>query len=572
MRQVQLLGPAGLFVDGQPGVSPRGRKTWVLLGRLILDGPATREQLAELLVGTADDPLGALRWLLTDARRLLRGFGTVEGRTLVGCVFEPGVVVDALTLRHGSWIEAAALPNLGRPFLEGVPDDDGSPSLQDWLQSTRWSLQAAAESVLREAGLIYLGANRPQEAQRSFRRLLELDPFDEDGHVLTVRALIAQGAGGAARAHARTAVLAAEQHLGSRAAAVLKDSLTGALQPVPAPARIIAPSRATALAALDAGRAALRAGSVDEAAQSLRSAVADAREITDRRLEARAQLELGAALLDTARGREGEAAETLSGALTLADEAGSTDVAVAARIQLSLRELMRGRYRRAMRWIDEAEAIDPAAGGDVIWARALCLTEMGRTVPALSLFNPLVAESRDDETGLRRLLHRGRCLFVHGDMRGAERDLSAALTLARRLGAVQSLPLPEALLGHLAIERGDHASAEELISHAEALAVRLKDPCWQEVSAAAHMRLAVAQGHPGNAISMGIDVRARCAGLAGGSVWFSAFCLDALCEAALAADDPRFPRWANDLRILSARCDMEYFDAKARHHLRACAA
>ena len=228
---------------------------------------------------------------------------------------------------------------------------------------------------------------------------------------------------------------------------------------------------------------------------------------------------------------------------------------------------MRGRYSRAMRWIDDAAGIGVGDTGDLMWARALCLVETGRTTSALVLFDRLVAEARDDDSGLRRLLHRGRCLFIHNDAEAAEADLRSSIVLARRLGSVQSLPLPEALLGQLAVRRHDLASARDLISHAEALAIRLKDPCWQEVSAAAHMRLAVAEGHPDEAVEIGTEVRGRCAGLAGGSVWFSAFCLDALCESALVAEDPRAGQWIDDLRTLSARCDMSTFLTRAVDHL-----
>lgn len=566
MRHVQLLGPAGMSVDGHPGAIARGRKTWLLISRLLLDGSATRQQLAEFLVAEANDPLGALRWLLTDARRLLHGFAEIQGRTTVTCRLAPDVHVDALTLRHGTWIEAVALPRLGRPFLEGIPDDEGPLALQSWLQATRWSLQAAGESVLREAGLLYLGANRPGEALEHLHRLLEVNPFDEDGHVLAVRAMLAQGAIEAAHDHADKAFHSTAQQLGSEAAAVLRVSLDGALKSTEPKASVVAPSRASVQAALDAGRAAVHAGSVDDASLTLRAAVADSHIVGDFPLEARALLELGAALLDTARGREGEAAETLSSAVAAADACGSLKVAAEARVQLALRELMRGRYRRALRWIDEAEAIGNGGEADFAWARALCLLEMGQTSPALELFDQLVAEARDDETGLRRLLHRGRCLFVRGDTEHAEADLRAAMVLARRLGSVQSLPLAEALLAHLDITRGDLAEARELVSHADALAQRLKDPCWQEVSAAGRMRLAIAEGQACEAVELGAGVRSRSAGLSGGSVWFSAFCLDALCESALAAGDPRCTQWIYDLRVLSARCDMLTFLARAERY------
>src|SRR3982074_328821 len=49
-----------------------GRKTWARLAALILETPAmTRRQLAERLWSEADDPLGAVRWTLSQVRRAL---------------------------------------------------------------------------------------------------------------------------------------------------------------------------------------------------------------------------------------------------------------------------------------------------------------------------------------------------------------------------------------------------------------------------------------------------------------------------------------------------------------------
>ncbi|HXF71012.1 MAG TPA: SARP family transcriptional regulator, partial [Actinomycetota bacterium] len=69
---IHLLGEPKVLADGVPRPPPRGRKVWGLLAYLLLSGrPAPREDLARLLFGEADDPLGALRWNLAELRRLL---------------------------------------------------------------------------------------------------------------------------------------------------------------------------------------------------------------------------------------------------------------------------------------------------------------------------------------------------------------------------------------------------------------------------------------------------------------------------------------------------------------------
>ena len=70
---IRLLGPPALERDGRSAAAPRGRKAWAVLAYLLLAErpPPGRRQLAELLFGDADDPLGALRWTLAELRRAL---------------------------------------------------------------------------------------------------------------------------------------------------------------------------------------------------------------------------------------------------------------------------------------------------------------------------------------------------------------------------------------------------------------------------------------------------------------------------------------------------------------------
>ncbi len=76
-----LLGPPLLIRDGVVYPAPRGRKVWALLAYLALsDRPPTRQQLIDLLFPDADDPAGALRWNLSELRRLLGGPETVRDR------------------------------------------------------------------------------------------------------------------------------------------------------------------------------------------------------------------------------------------------------------------------------------------------------------------------------------------------------------------------------------------------------------------------------------------------------------------------------------------------------------
>ena len=73
-----LLGPPLVRRDGVVYAAPRGKKVWALFAYLALaEQPPTRQLLAEMLFPDAEDPANALRWNLSELRRLLGGPETV---------------------------------------------------------------------------------------------------------------------------------------------------------------------------------------------------------------------------------------------------------------------------------------------------------------------------------------------------------------------------------------------------------------------------------------------------------------------------------------------------------------
>ena len=92
---LNLLGKPTLVREDIVLPGPKGRKAWALLSyRACADGNATRDQLAGLLFDTADDPVRALRWNLTEIRRSLRGAGKIEGGPPKGWTREPHPASD----------------------------------------------------------------------------------------------------------------------------------------------------------------------------------------------------------------------------------------------------------------------------------------------------------------------------------------------------------------------------------------------------------------------------------------------------------------------------------------------
>ncbi|WP_457306657.1 AfsR/SARP family transcriptional regulator, partial [Polaromonas sp. P5_E6] len=195
---IYLLGPPRIERGGSPVPAPRGHKVWGLLAYLVRsDAPVSRKHLAGLLFEDAEDPLAALRWNLSELRRLL---GTAELRgDLLALLLEPATYVDLSVVLSGSWAQALCVPGLDHELLEGM-NFSGSPAFEVWLATERRHLQAAAEAVLREAALARMAAGAMTEAATLAGRLVRHNPLDENYQALLVRSLAASGDGvGAAR-------------------------------------------------------------------------------------------------------------------------------------------------------------------------------------------------------------------------------------------------------------------------------------------------------------------------------------------------------------------------------------
>ena len=135
---IELLGCPRVMRDAV-NRQPRGRKSWCLLAYLLLaNQPISRERLAELLFSAADDPLGALRWSLSDLRRVLGSDCKLYGDPLT-IMLPSTAVVDVDLVRRGRWDEAFELRGLGQDLLAGV-SVSVSAAFELWLFSERHRL------------------------------------------------------------------------------------------------------------------------------------------------------------------------------------------------------------------------------------------------------------------------------------------------------------------------------------------------------------------------------------------------------------------------------------------------
>lgn len=562
---IHLLGTPRVERDGAALPGPRGHKAWALLAYLLrATGPVSRRHLAGLLFEDADDPLAALRWNLTELRRLL-GDTALRGDVLE-LVLEPAAYVDVHSVASGTWAEALCAPGLGQELLEGM-NFPTSPAFEVWLATERRHLQAASEAVLREAALARLAAGAVREAADLAGRLVRQNPLEENYQALLVRALAAAGDGiGAARQAAACRELF-KRELGTDAGPALEAAeraLTA--EPVGRPAS----GRAAAVAQIEAGEAAIGAGALDAGLQCLRRAIVEADALGDALLRARSRVALGGALVRAARGRDEEGATALHEALAVGQDAASPYAAAACR-ELGYVEFLRGRYERALGWLRRAAPL--AAGDEAELARIASLSgsiltdtaHYREAMAALGGAGMLTSSGKNPRQLAYTLSMHGRVLLLHGDADAAATVLDRSVLLAQQ-ASTALLPWPQALRAEVDLVRGDLAAAQDRFEHAFALGCQLGDPCWEGIAARGLGLVARHRGEPARAVELLADSVARCVRLPDAYLWGKAYALDSLCAVAVEQAMPQAPDWVAQLQALADRTGMRELTVRSHLH------
>jgi DNA-binding SARP family transcriptional activator len=568
---IHLLGRPHVTSGGGRRPAPRGRKGWALLTYLLTTASApSREWLAELLFSDADDPLNALSWNLSQLRRLLGPETSISGGP-VELRLPPGTFVDIRVLTAGTWVQAIAVPGLGRDLLEGMAFPS-SPAFEAWLLAERWRFAGAAQNALREAARAKLAGGDADRAVEFASRVVAASPLDEEAQELLIRAYAATGDRAAAQRQRDSCVALFRSELGTDPGQAVLEAAD------PRPRRIPQARPATAAGvavAMETGLAALDAGAVDAAVASLRIAVAQAYEVDDPALHARALLALGSALVHGVRGRDGEGAGILLEAIEMAERVGDPASGAQAHRELGYIELLRGRYDRAERWLRTAVSLAADDPAEQAWAhavRGVALTDVGHHADALRELNEAVRLARETNVGpveVWALTFIGRSHLLRRDFDLAREALAAGLDLARQQRWTAFVPLPEALLADVDLSEGHIDAAAAAYEHAYALSIQLGDPCWEGIAARGIGLIADRRGDPETALRWVSEARERCVRLPDAWLWVEGYCLDALCALAAEHRRPAAARWAADLEALATRTGMRELVARAYvHHSR----
>jgi DNA-binding SARP family transcriptional activator len=228
--QFRLFGQIGLRRDGRSVALPPSRKTRALLGYLAATlRPHRRDALCDLLWSDADDPRGALRWSLSrlrpvldnDSPRLVADRDHIELRldpestdvSKFRCAPEatglPTATVEALlAATEGEFLEGLELPDCWR--------------FHHWLVAEREALHAKRVAML--VALVERQANRPDEALRHARSLIDAAPLSEGAHLRVIRLLCAVGRRGDAIEHFEHASRLLAREAGLRHSPLLEEA------------------------------------------------------------------------------------------------------------------------------------------------------------------------------------------------------------------------------------------------------------------------------------------------------------------------------------------------------------
>jgi DNA-binding SARP family transcriptional activator len=534
---------------------------------LLSDAPIPRERLAGLLFSDTDDPLGSLRWNLAQLRRSLGGHLRLDGDP-VRLQLPADARVDVRVLAAGTWVEALHLPGLGRELLEGIrPASDAA--FDAWLLAERRRFAGASAAVLREAAVARLAGGDAHAAVELATRLVALDDYEEEAHALLIRAHVAAGNEPEARRYQSRIIERFRDELGVEPSATLAraaEPLTGMLASEP-----MTRTRATAESLIAAGEAAVAAGAVEAGFETLRRAVADARESGDRALAARALVALGEAYIHGGRGRDGEGATALHAAIAVAEKIGADELASEAYRELGYVEMLRGRYDRADAWLSRAIGAAPDVG---LRAAALGVaggvaSDRGRTAEAIELLTQSASEAAPlDKPRLIGWAYTflGRTHLLREELAEARAALELAVQAARSAGWMTFIAYPQSLLGGVDLADGRIVEANDRFEAAFALGCQMGDPCWEGMGARGIGLVKIANGDVAGGIRWLDDARTRCVRVTDAYLWIHGYCLDALCEQAIAHGVPGADRWVSDLEAASARTGMNELLVRAQLH------
>jgi DNA-binding SARP family transcriptional activator len=523
----------------------------------------SRRELASLLFPDANDPLGALRWNLSQLRAAVGPEASVHDDPMA-LTLRPDASLDVERLTRGSTVDAAETARNAGELLEGL--EFGSPPLDSWLLLERRRLAGAVEAALHDGALAWLAAGRVEDATDLARRAVELNPLEEGNQELLIRCLVARGdrTGAARQADACAALF--RQELGLDPSPAVRRAAEG-------PVRLAARSgrRAAARGLLEAGTAAISAGAIEAGLATLREACAEAVRCRDTTLRAETLCALGTALVHSIRGRDDEGAASLHQAARLAEQAGVRRVGASAHRELGYIGVLAARQEAATAHLARAEEL---AETESERAAVLAVQGMARTdiadypsaVPPLEKSIELAETAGDRRQVVWSTAMLARLRLMLGELDQAATLADDSFRRCKKERWVAFVPFPEIIRAEVDRLRGHREQAAERFDHAFALGCQLSDPCWEGLAGRGIGLLTADQGQHNEAARWLDEAQMRCARWPDGWEWANAFVLEARVGVAVEAEDPAARELTLKLERLASRGGMRELVARALLH------
>ena len=560
---IRLLGPPKIESPGIIPPQPKGRKAWAVLAYLALqpDG-VSRGRTATLLFPDAADPLGALRWNLSELRRALDG-ASITGDPLRLTLLPPWHC-DALELVGSANGRGVDPRTFNGQLLEGLSFAD-SPVFDSWLAEQRYRLENCIQSLLYEASLAALAAGAPADAVELATLALHRDPFHADSTAVLVKALVALGEHRRARDEVTKCAELYHRELGLPLPAEVRRALSDS---APAADPELHANVATVRSYLDAGTTSLSAGAVDRGLDQLRLAVVLAQRTTDRHLVAESLVALAGALIHQAGGRGAEVADFLHRALSAEAPDGVSRTAAAAFRELGYLSVQRGVPDRAAGWLKRA--MQAAQGIPDEQARILAIQGMlasdtahyGDAVAAFAESRRLARTVRNRRQQAFSEALLGRVHLLRGDLELAAAALDRALDGVADEHWTAFEPFVAGVRGETYLAAGRLDAAADLIDRSWVMAELAGDHCYMALAAGAEARLFLAHGDLAAAehwVDRGLEPKPW-------YLWYTARLLDAAAEVAIATGSLRASQFVERLAALASRSGMREFVVRAQSY------
>jgi len=562
MVTIKLLGRPAILGDGVETDGPRGKKSWGLLTYLVGSGAAIpRARLARLLFPDAEDGLAALRWNLTELRRVAGQLQAFAGDP-VALALGRDVQIDVQQLAAAPWYEVIDQVDLGAPLLEGLTFPS-CPGFELWLEGERQRMIALAAGALREAAREETASGRADQAVEHARRLVGLQPWDENCHELLIRALAQSGDAAGARAHVELVTEAFLDEIGI----VPSRSLNAAAEPLlerPAQA-----SRTRTLAQLQAGATAIAAGASDTGISSLQRAVAGARAVADPELLVTTLIQFGSAQVHAVKGADEAGVAALREAVAIAERIGRPGLATAACRELAWVEFLRCRFEPSERWLDRAMATVGADDSERAWillTRGSLRSDAGHYEEAIPLLLDAIRHaetSGDMRAAAMAWTHLGRLHLLRNEIGASAQHLKRAQQFTKEAGWLAFESYPLSWIAQIALLEGRVEEAAELFDHSHALAIEVGDPCWESLALRGLGLVAAERGDHAAAARLLHDSRTACRRINDSYVWLEAYGLAAEVGHAIATGLQRWEELIDDLDQLASSHGIRELQAEA---------